>query len=533
MRAPITAASVAALLLLPTAAQASTLPREAPLLLPAPATARAAKATRGTWLVGARPGARATRVAAAAGARPVGLLPGAFVVSAARAGQVASALRRAGLLVYAEPNARYQRRSAFESNPAGWARGAIVPPTLAWPVPPPTTIAVVDDMIDQNTPDVGPQTTYPSADRTVLGPHGTMVASAAAAASGNGGVIGVLPGARLLSVPLGETITCSAAAQAILEAANAKATVINLSFGGDDCYSLWRAVELAFGAGSVVVAAAGNEYASGNPVEYPAGYPHVVSVAAVDQSLASAAFSNANRGVDVAAPGVDVPLAIPLAFDTTDGAQDGVTTADGTSFASPMVAGAAAWVAALHPNYSPGQIADALRYSARDLGRRGYDSDTGFGLVDVARALTAPTPAYDPSEPNDGISFVDGGLFSRPDPYLWRGGAASTIGQASVDRWEDPFDVYRVQLPRRSRVSVKLTPRHGDPDVYVFDGGATSLTQRRKIIGRSVHSGSRTDRVVVVNSSRRTRRAYVVVAAAGNGGNIDASYKLTVGRAGG
>ena len=84
-------------------------------------------------------------------------------------------------------------------------------------------------------------------------------------------------------------------------------------------------MQIAFAKGSLVVAASGNEFAQGNPVIFPAAYPHVLSVASLDPTLKSSGFSSANAAVDVAAPGVDVPVATPAAFDTEDGVVDGVT----------------------------------------------------------------------------------------------------------------------------------------------------------------------------------------------------------------
>ena len=173
----------------------------------------------------------------------------------------------------------------------------------------------------------------------------------------------------------------------------ARAKIINLSFGSpDDCTTIFGAVQIAFAKGSLVVAAAGNEFAQGNPVIYPAAFPHVLSVAALDASLQASGFSSENTAVDVAAPGVDIPLAIPRAFDTDDGAVDGVTLGSGTSFAAPIVSGAAAWLATARPKLSNGQLADVLRRSARDVATPGYDPSTGFGLVQMGPALALPTP---------------------------------------------------------------------------------------------------------------------------------------------
>ena len=167
-----------------------------------------------------------------------------------------------------------------------------------------------------------------------------------------------------------------------------------------------------------MVAASGNEFAEGNPVIFPAAYPHVLSVASLNPTLTSSFFSTPNAAVDVAAPGVDVPVATPGAFDTEDGVVDGVTLASGTSFAAPIVSGAAAWLATARPDLTNGQLADTLRRSARDVAPAGYDTNTGFGLVNLGAALALPAPARDVLEPNDGITFVNGSVFSQPDPYV-------------------------------------------------------------------------------------------------------------------
>ena len=227
----------------------------------------------------------------------------------------------------------------------------------------------------------------------------------------------------------------------------------------------------------------------------------------------------------MAAPGVDVPVAVPLAFDT-DGAVDGVSLASGTSVSAPIVSGVAAWLATVRPTLRNGQLADILRRSARDVGTPGYDASTGFGLVSLGAALTAPTPARDVLEPNDGISFVDGSVFSRPDPYVWRGTGRRTLS-GSVDRVEDPIDVLRIRMPARALLRIRLRPRSGNPNLAVYRGSARSLDERERLIARSRRSARATDSVRVTNRSRRSATAYVVVDVSTLAGTpLNASYRL-------
>src|SRR3954454_22520166 len=403
------------------------------------AGARAAAAQPARWLVGARPDVRVDKVARGFGARPLELR-GTYVLPRDHARGFAAALRRRGALAYAEPDIALHRASVLDVANSGWARGAVVPPSVAPPAPR-VTVGVVDDYVDTTLPDLGPQTRILNGPPAVTGSHGTEVASAISGALNGTGVTGIFPSVPIVNFGLGQDITCSAAANGILAVIQAKATIVNMSFGSPtQCATLFRVVEAAYGAGTLLVAAAGNEAQQGNAPSYPAAWPHVLSVAALNEALAPASFSNRNAAVDVAAPGVNVPLDTPLAFDA-DGAPDGTTLDSGTSFASPMVAGAAAWVWSARTTLSNGQVADVLRESAVDVSTPGYDTQTGFGIVNLPNALSAPTPLRDPLEPNDDIAFVDGTAFRSPDPYVWTGRTRAPI-RASVDEIEDPVDVY-------------------------------------------------------------------------------------------
>ncbi|MFP5503858.1 MAG: S8 family serine peptidase, partial [Candidatus Sericytochromatia bacterium] len=225
--------------------------------------------------------------------------------------------------------------------------------------------------------------------------HGTHVAGIIAAVGNNGlGSIGlawktkVMP-IRVLGVDGTGTTYDTAAA---IEHAVAKgASVINMSLGSPDRSKIEeQAVARAIAAGVVVVAAAGNEAGSGNYLEYPACYPGVLSVGAIDPELKRASFSNFNSQVSLVAPGVDILSTIPSRL-VPGGQGRAVGFLSGTSMASPFVAAAAALVLTVHPNWTPAQVAKRLTDSASDLtftgDAPGYDVYTGFGLLDAARAV--------------------------------------------------------------------------------------------------------------------------------------------------
>jgi hypothetical protein len=499
---------------------------ERPMRLPSTgAGASAASSEPPTWLIAAEPGTpRADAIARRFGATKL-RLGDVYKVARPRARAFAATLRAAGGLRYAEPNAPLERTSALDSTPEAYARGYVVAPGLAPPAPGTAAIAVIDDLVDVTHPDLAANARQFNPG-PVLGPHGTMVASAAAGAFNGSGVVGVFPSVPVLSVGLPLDITCADAANGVIAAARAGAKIINLSFGSpSDCASLFGTVQVAYAAGSLVVAAAGNEFAAGNPVIYPAAYPHVLSVAALAPDLAPSGFSSENTAIDVAAPGVNIPLAIPGAFDTQDGAVDGVTVASGTSFAAPIVAGAAAWLATARPDLSNGQLSDVLRRSARDVAAQGYDPAVGYGLIQMAGALVQPTPAPDVLEPNDGISFIDGSVFAKADPYIWRGAGKRSLG-GTADRVEDPIDVYRIRLPARSRARVRLRALFGNPDLVIFRSNARSVGDSTKILTRSRRATKRTDSVKIANRGRRARRFYIVVPLGKDAGALNASYRL-------
>jgi subtilisin family serine protease len=352
--------------------------------------------------------------------------------------------------------------------------------------------------------------------------HGTEVASVAAARADGQGVIGIAPGAPLLSFGF-KTLACDEVVDGVLDLADAGAKVINLSVETDeDCHALQLAIGSAFGDGAVVVASAGNAGERGDPTTYPAAYPHVLTVGATDLGLGPAAFSTAGEGVDLVAPGEAVPVAAPLGLDR-DGTADGLTRQTGTSFAAPIVSGLASWLVAARPRLTSGQYEDLLRAGAKDLGAAGWDAKTGFGLADLAATLQAPVPAVDRGEPDDGIDFVDGSAFSRPDPYV-----SGTV-KAAVAPVEDPVDVYRVRVKARGRASVTLKPG-ADADLYAYSGRARTLAATP--VARSRRPGRATDAVTIRNRTRRAATFFVAVRVPAGADRVvaDQAYVLRIAR---
>jgi Subtilase family len=532
MKAPLKCAlacAAGALLVAPPAAAAV----EPPMSLPGDARAASVRAEHATWIVGARPGRAARALARRHGARAIGARgTGGYVIARGRARAFAGSLRERGLLVYAQPNTLARPLQAVPDDPLS------VPPD-AWRarvadralVPPPVTpqsplIALVDSQLDPSHAEFQGGATSTLPQLPVTSSHGTATASVAAAPVNGVGIVGVWPGARALNVPLPDAITCARSAEQIGAAIEQGAAVINMSYGSEaPCFPEYVAIQNAVARGIVPVAAAGNEFAEGNPTEFPASLPHVLTVAAVGPDLRSSFFSNENAAIDLSAFGEQIMTAVPAAHDA-DGVRDGYERQSGTSFAAPMVAAAAAWVRAARPELSGDQVAQAVRLSATDIGRPGWEPDTGFGLLSVGNALAVRRPPRDPAEPNDDMVWVDGRAFGRPDRFVYAGRRARLT--ALLDSFEDPADVYRVRLRPRSRVRVSADPTRSD-DVALASYRSSARSLRARPLARSARRGRRTESITLRNRSRRARAFYVAVAIQPGSRDLDAAYALRAG----
>jgi subtilisin family serine protease len=198
----------------------------------------------------------------------------------------------------------------------------------------------------------------------------------------------------------------SAIVQGLHNAADAGAKVINISLGGDEPdVALQAAIQYAVGKGAFVAIAMGNDFANGNPTEYPAFYAAQIngamSVAAVSSTKAHASYSSAGTYCEIAAPGGDGPSSalttfvwqVGLDFDTFDISLlaprfDQFTDVGmaGTSMATPHVAGTAALILSQYPNITPAGIETLIKSTALDLGSTTRDQ-FGAGLVQTRAAL--------------------------------------------------------------------------------------------------------------------------------------------------
>lgn len=335
------------------------------------------------------------------------------------------------------------------------------------------TVAVLDTGVDDRHPDLA-GSVLPGKDFIGFGAqrgdrawarHGTAMAGIIAA-HGHGlgkeaGVLGIAPEAKILPVRVilegsdkarekARNSRGTALAQGIRWAADQGADVINLSLG-DDSESAHpdagedAAVQYALAKGSVVVASAGNGGEKGDHISYPAAYPGVIAVTAVDRFGTHASFSTRRWYATVSAPGVDIVIADP---------DRRYYQGWGTSAAAAFVSGAVALVRSAHPGLAPAQIKKLLADTARSGPKSGRDDAKGFGIVDPAAAITAgaklrpadlkaassgykkqyfgpgPTPESKNADPGAWLAPLVGGLGAlvlAGAVVLWRGGRGGRV----------------------------------------------------------------------------------------------------------
>ena len=239
--------------------------------------------------------------------------------------------------------------------------------------------------------------------------HGTHVAGTIAAIGGNDrGIVGISRHGQLkLHIVKifdndGKWTWRSDLIKAVESCVNAGSTIINMSLGGPN-FSMTEnnLYEKLYKEQNVIlVAASGNN--GKNQKFYPASYPSVISVGAIDRSNRRASFSQYNDQVNLVAPGVSILSTLP-------GGK--YKEYDGTSMATPHVAGVAALLWSHFPTLSAKELQDALQLTAQDLGKSGRDDEYGYGLI---RADLA----YDYLAPGEGCVDI---------PYGWHDSDGSTF----------------------------------------------------------------------------------------------------------
>jgi len=257
-------------------------------------------------------------------------------------------------------------------------------------------IAIIDTgvsckYIDDSHVVDGKNYVFSDADVNDLIGHGTAVAGIILGSEVLG-IEGVAPDAEIVplvfysryasGVPVNGGI--EAICQAIYDAIDLYGCrIINISAGiTADNDKLREAIAYAEEKNVIVVSAVGNSNRSSpNAIYYPAAYETVIGVGAANEKYEVAYFSQRNSSVNLLAPGTNI-LTAPI------GNSSKPVKVNGSSYATAFVAGTAALLLEENPELTAAQLRELLYNTAKDLGPEGYDIESGWGMLDISKALS-------------------------------------------------------------------------------------------------------------------------------------------------
>ncbi|MGX1983385.1 S-layer family protein [Thermolongibacillus altinsuensis] len=293
--------------------------------------------------------------------------------------------------------------------------------------------------------------------------HGTHVTGIVAAVANNAkGISGVIGNAPVDILPIKVLDHYGSGgdfeiAKGVRYALEKGADMINLSLAGKGETTVLRsAIDDAIHQGVLVVAAAGNSHMSTATV-YPASYPGVITVSATNERDEPISIANYGWEVDLSAPGDNI-LSTYL---------NGYRTLRGTSMAAPYVTGALAVLKTLHPHEDAIQLRTRLLETAKDVHERGYDIYSGYGLLQMQKAIQSPVP----SQAVDWLDFQHGQPIEKGRLY-WIGFSPSLQGKTAHlffgGRLVHSFTITNWLMT--VRLSDFISEKEGDISVLVTDG---------------------------------------------------------------
>jgi hypothetical protein len=258
-------------------------------------------------------------------------------------------------------------------------------------------VAVIDSGVNAGTSSLKGQVLKSEADgdaayhatRDYTG-HGTTMAEAIAGTGAGGGIKGIAPGAKIVPYRIlldgltdkGERKRTPDSPAAIRAAADSDAKIINMSFTSDYMSPDEKAaIKYAQSRGKLLFAGVGNDAKTKNFVGYPAAYPGVVGVAALDESGQVGEFSEHGDYVDLSAPGLGIPYWCDASFKS-------YCSGDGTSYSSAYASASAALIWSAHPDWTANQVLRVLiDTAARDWPKDKPSNYLGYGVVRASQNL--------------------------------------------------------------------------------------------------------------------------------------------------
>lgn len=330
-----------------------------------------------------------------------GLLKVVEVSSSEDQEKILESLKRTGLFKFVEPNYKLISDYAVISNPKKeiipndkdfnkqyYLDKTNVPGAWLYSIGSLSPIAVLDSGIDYLRLDINGRVlpceivlNENFSCQDIFG-HGTKVSSIIGSVSDNElGLAGISWLNPILPVKVSNIegiATVSSVIEGLLRSANngAKIVVISLSTNKKS-EALRIAIKQAVNKGILIVSSGGNTGLE--EIRYPAGYDDVIGVGSVGENEKRSFFSNAGNHIKLVAPGERIVTVFP--------GSNLVQEVYGTSFSAPQVAGIASLVWAKKPELTGREIAKILYSTAKDLGKEGFDSEYGYGLVDALGAV--------------------------------------------------------------------------------------------------------------------------------------------------
>ncbi len=345
----------------------------------------------------------------------------------------------------------------------------------------------------------------PDNDPMDYGGHGTWVSGCMSAISNNGvGVASTNWNAKILACRIGWTpstgpsvVRMDFAAQALDYARIVGADVFNASWGSSGNGGLVAATNQAIAAGMVIVTSAGNS--NDQIASYLAGRSDVVAVAATNSTDAKASFSSYGPWVDISAPGVGI-YTTGFNVNGTGAAAHVYGAPDGTSFSSPIVAGAFALAKAIHPTFSRTQLVNTVLAAVDDIDgvNPSFVGKLGSGRLNLAKFFSFPrweVPEHLPTlldamnvaDVGDTIAVL-GGLTFTDRITLQSKGLQILGGWDATYTTRDPVGNPAIFDPGGGSGSVLSVPAGVDSttvfDGFVIRGGRASQFSSEPVLGR-------------------------------------------------
>ncbi|TWT07053.1 S8 family serine peptidase [Planococcus sp. CPCC 101016] len=336
-------------------------------------------------------------------------------------------------------------------------------------------VAVLDSGFDLNHQDLTNQiiSAYSTSSTGFsVDDHGTHVAGIIGSSIDNYAFgAGVAPETSIMAIDVfeGEFAYTTDVVEGIYTAVSAGADIINMSLGSyESSYYYNNAIQYAYQNGVVIVAAAGNDATT--RTHYPSSYDNVISVGSTTSYDGSSSFSNYGYDIDIVAPGSGIYSTLPYGS---------FGSMNGTSMASPVVAGVAALVLANEPQLTNDQVVNRLLTTTKDLGSYGKDYIYGNGLVNARQALKImdiPSPTV--NDIQDDSTSVSGYLPFEIEngKVIIRDQSGNVIGSGDGYSSYSYFDIAIPKQPGGSKLTVSVMDSYGNEsegiEISVLDGTA-------------------------------------------------------------